>query len=394
MQAVQHCDVVIVGGGIAGASLAANLAPRCSVTLIERETMLAQHSTGRSAAAFLESYGTDAIRALTRASRHELEHAPEDGETPALLTPRALVWIARPDQLHELDHFLDTVPSLERLDEHAVRRACPRLRPGYAAAGALEAEAADMDVLAIHGRFMRLARAAGARVQVGTRLDAAERRGDGWALRIEGGHEIQAPVLVNAAGAWADVVATGCGLAPIGLQPMRRTIAIGRSKAGPVEPGDPLAGDVGEEFYFKPEGPNVLVSPADETPSAPCDARPQEEDVALAIDRVNAATTYDIRSVVTTWSGLRTFAPDRNLVVGWAPGHDGVLLARRPGGLRHPDLARPRPARCRTGARRRSPDRHRRPGPEARQDRSRPLRRRTVNGPRIASGRPLDERWC
>ena len=332
MQAIQQRDVVIVGGGIAGASLAANLAGWCSVTMIERETMLAQHSTGRSAAAFLESYGSDAIRALTRASRHELDRAPDDGETPPLLTPRPLLWTAREDQLGALARLLDAVPTLRRLDADDVVDAAPRMRPGYAAGGALEDDAADMDVLAIHGRFVRLARAGGADIRVGRRLDVGERRGTRWVVRIDGGHVIEAGVLVNAAGAWADEVATACGVAPIGLRPLRRTIAIGRARGAAVAAHDPLVSDIGEDFYFKPEGPNVLVSPADETPSEPCDARPDELDVALALARVNAATTYDIRSVVTTWSGLRTFAPDRNLVAGWAPGHEGFFWLAGQGG--------------------------------------------------------------
>ena len=332
MQAIQPRDVVIVGGGIGGASLAANLAGRRSVTLIERETMLAQHSTGRSAAAFLESYGTDAIRALTRASRHELERAPDDGETPPLLTLRPLLWIAREDQLSALAHLLATVPTLRRLDAYEVIDAAPRMRSGYAAGGALEDSAADMDVLAIHGRFVRLARAGGVEIRVGTRLDIGERLGAGWVVRVDGGHAIEADVLVNAAGAWADEVARACGVAPIGLQPMRRTIAIGRANGEAVAAHDPLVSDIGEGFYFKPEGPNVLLSPADETPSEPCDARPDELDVALALERVNAATTYDIRSVVTTWSGLRAFAPDRNLVVGWAPGHESFFWLAGQGG--------------------------------------------------------------
>ena len=332
MQAIQQRDVVIVGGGIAGASLAANVAGRCSVTIIERETLLAQHSTGRSAAAFLESYGTDAIRALTRASRHELEHAPDDGETPQLLTPRPLLWVAREDQLAALARLLAAVPTLRRLDADDVVDAAHRMRPGYAAGGALEDDAADMDVLAIHGRFVRLARAAGVDIRVGSRLDVGERRGNRWVVRIDGGHVIEATVLVNAAGAWADEVATACGVAPIGLRPLRRTIAIGRASGTAVAAHDPLVSDIGEGFYFKPEGPNVLMSPADETPSEPCDARPDELDVALALERVNAATTYDIRSVVTTWSGLRTFAPDRNLVVGWAPGHESFFWLAGQGG--------------------------------------------------------------
>ena len=331
-----QADVVIVGGGIAGASVAANLASDASIVLVEREVTLAHHSTGRSAAAFLESYGGPAIRALTQASRAELEAAPDDGETPPLLSPRALLWLARVDQRALLDALARRVPSLSVLDEASARAVCPVLRPGYVAAAGYEPDAADIDVLALHGRFVRTARRAGAvvRTSAGVVAITADGTGDshGWRMDLSDGATVSAGVLVNAAGAWADRIASMAGAPAVGLRPLRRTIAIGRPRWTALDPHGPLLSDIGEGFYCKPEGPNVLLSPADETPTEPCDVRPDELDVAIAIERVNKATLYDIASVVTTWSGLRTFAPDRNLVVGFDASVPGLFWLAGQGG--------------------------------------------------------------
>ena len=228
------------------------------------------------------------------------------------------------------------MPSLAIIDEAAARAVCPALRPGYATAAGYEPDAADIDVLALHGRFVRTARRSGAVVRTSAGVVAITADGTGeshaWRVDLSDGATVSAGVLVNAAGAWADRVASMAGAPAVGLRPLRRTIAIGRPRGGAFDSAAPLLSDIGEGFYCKPEGPNVLLSPADETPSEPCDVRPDELDVALAIERVNQATTYDIASVVTTWSGLRTFAPDRNLVVGFDARVPGLFWLGGQGG--------------------------------------------------------------
>jgi D-arginine dehydrogenase len=320
-------DVAVVGGGIAGVTIASELTATHSVALLEQEDHLAHHATGRSAAAFLESYGSPEVCALTRASRPVLEAA--DAPTP-LLTARHLLWIAGPGRHHALEGLLARQPGLRAVTAARTRTLCPALRADHVDAAAVEEDAADIDVAAMHQMYVRRARSLGCAVVTGARLVGAVRDRGRWRLQHAAGGLV-AGLVVNAAGAWADRVATLLGARPCGLRPLRRTIAIGRT-ARPLARTSPLVADVDEHFYFRPEGPHVLVSPADETPSEPCDVRPDEADVALALERVNEATTLGIRSVVAAWAGLRTFAPDRNPVVGFDPEVPGLFWLACQGG--------------------------------------------------------------
>ncbi len=350
-------DVAVIGGGMAGVSIACELASTHSVVVLEQEGQLAHHSTGRSAAVFLESYGSPEVRALTRASRPLLDAAAVRGGTP-LLTPRSLLWIAAPGREEGIAAMLDEQPGLQSITVAEARTLCPVLRADRVAAVASEPGAQDIDVAALHQFYLREARRDGVVVLTGSRLAAVAWDGAAWRLDLRGrertsgqplrpsssssaagavGHtrhasgEVVARVVVDAAGAWADQVAALLGARPRGLEPRRRTIAIGRPQE-PLAPSGPLVADVDDTFYFRPDGPHVLVSPADETPSEPCDARSEEADVALAIQRVNEVTTLGIRSVVSTWAGLRTFAPDRNPVVGYDPEVSGLFWLAGQGG--------------------------------------------------------------
>ncbi|HEX6501317.1 MAG TPA: FAD-dependent oxidoreductase [Micromonosporaceae bacterium] len=307
---VIEADVAVVGAGIAGVSVAYELADTGSVVLLERESQAAYHTTGRSAAMLLDSYGGAAVRALTAASR------PLFDEVPNLLIPRPLVWVAPPDQVDELRAVHADNPDLVAVDETAVRRMFPPLRPGWLAGALLDADTREIDVLGLHQHYLGGARRAGVRVLLDAPVLDGRHDGNRWRLRTGAG-DVHARWVVNAAGAWADQVAQTLGVPGIGLRPLRRTAVVAR--AGGVDRTWPLVADVGETFYLRPEGTNVLLSPADETPSAPCDARPDDVDVALAIERVNAATTLDVRSVLTAWAGLRTFGADRTPVVGADP---------------------------------------------------------------------------
>jgi D-arginine dehydrogenase len=333
---------------MAGTSVAAELATTHRVVLVEREDQLAHHATGRSAAAFLESYGPPPVRALTRASRPLLEAAADESGVP-LLTPRPLLWVAGPDRAAVVDALLEEQPTMRRLGAGEAAALCPVLRTDRLGGVAVEPGAQDMDVAGLHQHYLRTARARGVTVVRSAGVVAAEPGpgGDGWRLRLADGATLAAGAVVDAAGAWADEVAALFGARPCGMRPLRRTIAIARPTANgggggggggdsaqplPLPPEAPLVADVDDGFYFKPEGPHVLVSPADETPSAPCDARPDEADVALALERVNGVTTLGLRSVVSTWAGLRTFAPDRVPVVGADPSVPGLFWLAGQGG--------------------------------------------------------------
>lgn len=322
-------DVVVVGGGIAGVSIAAAIAPRRRTVLVEQEPRLAQHATGRSAAAYVASYGPAPIRALTRASRPALLAMEPEG-SPAL-TPRPLLWAAFDDEgVAALDRLCGDVPDLERIDGPEVQRRHDALR-GDRLEGAIEADAGDIDVLAVHQAYVRAARAAGVEIRRGTRVvGAGTGAGDRLVVQTTAGR-LSADVVVNAAGAWADEVADAFGAAPVGLRPLRRTLAVARPSRA-IDPAWPLVVDLAGRFYVKPEGPNVLVSPADETPDVPGSPRVDELDVARALDAANAASDLGLRSVLRSWAGLRTFTPDGNPVVGLDPGVHGLFWFAGQGG--------------------------------------------------------------
>ncbi|RLK55288.1 NAD(P)/FAD-dependent oxidoreductase [Actinokineospora cianjurensis] len=305
-------DVVVVGGGMAGVSVAAELAAHRSVVVVEAEAELAWHSTGRSAALYAPSYGGPVVRALTAAS------APLFGD--GVLSPRPMLWVG---EVGGLD-------GVEELTEAAARELCPVLRPGRFDRFAVDAGTMDIDVMGLHQRYVQRLRAAGGEIRRGAPVTALRRDGQGWRVTA-GTEEIVAGTVVNAAGAWVDRIAGLAGVPALGLRPLRRTIAIATGPT-PVGQGWPLVADVGDTFYFRPEGPGVLVSPADETPVDPGDAKPDDLDIALAVDRVNEVTTLGLRSVRTAWAGLRTFAPDREPVVGELPDHPGLTFLAGQGG--------------------------------------------------------------
>jgi len=329
------CDFAVVGAGMAGVTVAAELATAgASVVVLEQEPLPAHHTTGRSAAAFLETYGTPAVRALTAASRPVLAGGGDDGGS--FLAPRPLVWLALAHQHGALDAVLAAGDGrLQRADGREVVELCPVMRPDEGLAAAIETDAQDIDVMALHQHYLRRLREHGGEVIVDAPVGPAPRTGGRWQIDLAGagtGQRVTAATVVDAAGAWADVVAGALGARPLGLQPLRRTIAIGRTRAEGWHPGHPFMADVDDRWYFRPEGPHVLLSPADATPTEPCDARPDELDVALAIERVNEVTTLDVRSVVSAWAGLRTFAPDGDPVVGFDPAVEGLFWFAGQGG--------------------------------------------------------------
>jgi D-arginine dehydrogenase len=320
-------DVAVIGGGMAGMSIASELAPTHSVIVLEQESQLAHHATGRSAAAFLESYGGPEVRALTRASRPLLDAAAVDAP---LLTPRPLLWIAGPGREQAIAEMRQQQPGLRALSPAEAQGICPVVRRDWVTAALAEPGAQDIDVAALHQAYVREARRNGVAVSRDSRVSEVAYDGRTWRLRHAGG-TVAAGIVVNAAGAWADRVATLFGARPCGLRPLRRTVVIART-GQPVPASCPLVADVDDEFYFRPDGPHMLVSPADETPSEPCDARPEEADIARAIERVNLATTLGIRSVVTAWAGLRTFAADRVPVMGYDSDVPGLFWLAGQGG--------------------------------------------------------------
>jgi D-arginine dehydrogenase len=327
----QAFDVLVLGGGMAGASLAAQLGGQRRVAILEREPLLCAHTTGRSAAMFLPSYGVRQIHPLTRASRAFFDAPPRGFDTP-LLTPRAALHIARAadvGELAELAAELDYAPMLTRAQARAI---VPVLRPGAVAAGLLESDAGDLDVARLHAGFIRACREAGGVVLTGLGETTIRRAGSLWRVATALG-EFAAPVLVDAAGAWADATAEAAGLTPKGLRPLRRTVVLADAPGIAGFADWPTVKDVGERFYFRPFSSDLLITPCDETPSAPCDACAEEFDVATAVTRFEAATRLRVRRVAHRWAGLRTFAPDRAPVIGWSEEAEGFFWMAGLGGF-------------------------------------------------------------
>jgi len=329
-------DIAIVGAGIAGASLAYALLDAASVVLLERETQPGYHSTGRSAATLLLTYGNDVIRRLTHASARFLRDPPAGFTETALLRPRCGLTIGSAEQApllqQEYARSKALLPSLRRLAPEEVLALVPLLKEEAVAAGAiLDPEAQDMEVASLHQGYLKAARAAGTRVMTDAPVTALERRHDKWQIGTRGG-EVSAALLVNAAGAWADELAGLAGLAPLGLQPKRRTAFTFKPPEAFKVDDWPLVIDVAESFYFKPEAGLLLGSPADETPSPACDARPEEMDIALGAYRIEEATGHPIRRLEHSWAGLRTFAADKTPVLGFDPRTAGFFWLAGQGG--------------------------------------------------------------
>jgi len=317
---MNRVDIAVVGAGMAGASLAAALAPHASVVLIEAEALPGYHATGRSAAFWTESYGGPAVQPLTSASGDFLRAPPERFSDRGFLARRTALHLAAPGEGAALDafgaRFAGSGVALLPLDAAAIAERVPGLRPG-GWTGLLEPSCCDIDVAALHAAYLRAAKAAGAALVCAAPLRSAARERGRWRIEAGDAAPIEADVLVDAAGAWADAVARIAGAAPLGIRPYRRTVA--QLRVAPAVPDDlPLVLDAAGRFYFKPEaGGRLWLSPHDETPAPAADAAPEEIDVATAIDRMGAVVDWRVERVERAWAGLRSFAPDRLPVYGF-----------------------------------------------------------------------------
>jgi D-arginine dehydrogenase len=331
----REVDILIVGGGIAGASAAYELSASSSVVVLERESQCGYHSTGRSAASFTENYGNSVIRRLAIASRSFLESPPDGFCDHALMTPRGMLTIARADQLglmrDELARARALVPSIHEVTPAAAIERVPMLRRDYVAGAIVEPDSRELDVDGLHQGFLRAARKRGAEILTNAGVETIERRGGRWIVETAQAR-FAASVIVNAAGAWADRLATMAGVDPVGLTPKRRTAFHIPAPDSMAIAAWPLVNDVGEQFYFKPDAGRLFVSPADATPSEPMDAWPDDMDVAIGVDRLQQATTIEVRSVLHSWAGLRTFAADGSPVVGLDADAEGFCWLAGQGG--------------------------------------------------------------
>jgi D-arginine dehydrogenase len=330
-------DVVIIGGGIAGAGAGYELARAGKkVVLLERESQPGYHTTGRSAALFAETYGNAPIRALTVASRDFLMNPPAGFASVPILTPRGALHIGSTAQSAELDaKFEDMrklVPSVKRISAAETAALMPILKPEAVSGGALaEPDAMDIEVHALHNGLLRGMTAAGGRLVTDAEVTGLTQTGADWQVDSSKG-VFAAPVVINAAGAWSDVVAGMAGVKPIGLKPKRRTAVTFDPPNGVDIHAWPMVIDADEQWYFKPDAGRILLSPCDETDSEPTDAQPDEMDIAIAVDRLETVSTLQVRRLAAKWAGLRSFVEDRTVVCGFDAEKSGFFWLSAQGG--------------------------------------------------------------
>lgn len=327
-------DIAIVGAGIAGASVAAALETRGRVVLLEMEDAPGHHATGRSAALFSMTYGPAPIRALSRASEAFYRSPPAGFADHPLLTPRGMVMPARADQLDALEAEMTEIgPNgpAQIVDGARARELCPLLRDGYATAAMWDDAARDIDVNALHMGFLRQVRAAGGDLRLRASVTGLTRVGDAWEIETRAG-SLRAGIVINAAGAWADELGAMAGAVRTGLQPKRRSAAIVDAPDGLDMTEMRMLVDIEEQFYLKPEAGKLLISPADETPTPPCDTWPDDMDIAIAVDRIETACDLSVRRIERSWAGLRSFVADGCPVVGFDPQAEGFFWLAGQGG--------------------------------------------------------------
>ncbi|TNE57253.1 MAG: FAD-binding oxidoreductase [Alphaproteobacteria bacterium] len=328
-------DFIIVGAGMAGASAAYELAKDARVLVLEKEDQPGYHATGRSAAFFSETYGNAVIRQITCAARPFFENPPPDIFSTPLLSPSGALFIGRADQRQAVEQYVAETasPDCEVTLSPAsfALEKCPILREDYVDSCAWEPKSEAIDVAALLQGFLTGARQRGAELRTRHPVNALKWQNGLWRMQA-GDQDFAASVVINAAGAWADNLATLAGLNELGLKPMRRSMAVIDGPSDMNTRDWPLVIDVDETFYFKPDGNRLWLSPADETPSQPCDAWADDLDIAYAVERFEQATTLKVARVHHTWAGLRTFAPDKSPIVGYDPRAKGFFWLAGQGG--------------------------------------------------------------
>lgn len=334
---MEAADFIVIGAGIAGTSAAAELAPKGRVILLERESQPGYHSTGRSAATYEPGYGPEMVRRLIRASGPFLKNPPDGFCDGPLLSPRGTLSLFRDGQDDLCQKSRDIIASVtddfQVLGPEDILRIVPIINPAYAVQGIHANEAQDIDVNALHQGFLRQMKAHGGSLIVNAEVEGINRSDGGgdWLVSSRAG-DFRAPVIINAAGAWCDVVAEMAGVAPVGLEPRRRSAVLVNLPDG-IDPSSwPLTSGADPSFYFKPDAGRLMISPEDAIPSAPCDARPDDMDIAIAIDRLETATTLIVRRPEHTWAGLRSFVADDMLVAGYDADASGFFWLAGQGG--------------------------------------------------------------
>lgn len=336
-------DIIIIGGGIAGAGIAAFLSPQRRVIVLEQEAIPCYHTTGRSAAFFAETYGGPTIQPLTTASRQFLNTPPPNFSDRSFVLPRGALHVFRSHQMSKANNLLDQMKGVENIcliSPSEIARMAPDIALSGFAGAIYDPQCSDLDVAALHQAYCCQLKKYGGQIITKARVMRIDRHKDGFCVQGPEGREFFSRQVVNAAGAWSDNIAQMAGLAPLGITPMRRTIVTTPALTAMKRPKDqPIIFDLDETCYFRPEGEGYLISPADETPDIPGDTQPQEEDIARAVWRFEHMTGLRVSRIKARWAGLRNFAPDRLPVIGpdpkdpdffWSAGQGGWGIQTSP----------------------------------------------------------------
>jgi D-arginine dehydrogenase len=334
--AVERVEVIIIGGGIAGCSLAGALSAQRQVLVLEREAQPAYHASGRSAAIYIEPYSSDPIFALTLGTLPFLLNPPEGFAEAPLLTPRGYLLLAPKGSEAEVDAYLENwahrCTDLEEISLEAAHGLLPVLRQGYAGRAVYDRNALAMDTHGMIQGYLRQVKAGGGRFQGGAEVVGIEKFGDTFTVSLASGARFEAPVVVNAAGAWASAVGALAGASPQRLSPLRRSAALISGPEGADVRAWPAVSSLQKSFYFKPEGGELMVSPADETPFDACDAYPDDYDLAVGIARAEECADLKVQRINSSWAGLRTFSDDGQPIYGFDPTLPGFYWCAGQGG--------------------------------------------------------------
>ncbi len=335
-------DTAIIGGGIAGLSLAYFLSPHRSVAVLEREDALGYHSTGRSAAEFVLRYNAPEICSLGRIAKSFFDAPPAGFSDIPLLKQRGGVMIANAEKTGRLDEAfrgeLPFTPELERLSRQEALDRVPILRPDYVEAAFYDPNFWDIEVESLLQGYTRGARHNGADILEKHEVISAKQENDIWIIETSN-EVVQARTVINAAGGWADRTAGLFGIAPLGIVPNRRTAITVDLPEGIDASAMPEINEIDEDFYMKPDAGRLLASPADATPCEPTDVQPEEIDIAWAAHYIEEATTIPVKRIFKSWAGLRSFSPDRLPVIGasssrpdffWLAGQGGFGILTSP----------------------------------------------------------------
>jgi D-arginine dehydrogenase len=335
---VATADFLIIGGGVAGLSTGARLAAHGRVTVLEGEQALGYHSSGRSVTFSHFGIGNSAVKGLTAYSRAFFETPPKGFRETPLCRAQASLYAATSETMSSLETLQAEIArfteAIDWIDEVEIKRLCPILRigPDGFVKGVIDRAGLRLDADALLQSYARALKARGGELSMGRRIATIRRQGANWLVRGDNGEEWSAPILVNAAGAWADHVAGLAGVAPLGLQPLRRTIIVVDPPEGENPQDWPFVHSAAGDFYMLPEAGRLLVSPVDEIPSDPCDAFPEEYDIAVGAAKLEEYTTMRVRRVAHSWAGLRSFVADRVPTAGFAPDPSGFFWLTGQGG--------------------------------------------------------------